>query len=314
MKKNKEFTIEHISEQRNKLLLERALITEQRRQLRSDIQNASLIKLAENGFTKIKPTLIRPATYNFPPEGRLDVHIADFHYKGEDDEERAYEFFSQLLGTIRTTWNKKQTIRVAFLGDDIEGELHASSHDKHQKETTVNQIIGVSRHYISFLDTLAKIVGKKASIEVAFVPESNHGQLRFHGMQRGEAPRNDVGYIIRDNLMRALDGKMKFWEADKGIVETDDTFYMHGDKAYMKTSEKVRLKLGTKKHIIMGHFHRTKTTDHGTQWVICVPKASPNVETYSEEAGYNDGIAKAMLIRHNKDNKIVGFDIMEVDA
>lgn len=261
---------------------------------------------------KSKVTLLTPSTYTYPAQGRLDVLIADFHYKGEDDDKRSKAFFKKQLAVIEKTWDGKQKVRVAFLGDDIEGELHASSHDKHQKETTTKQVIGVQKHYANFLASVAKMIGN-SKLEVVFVPESNHGQLRFHGMQRGEAPRNDVGYIILNHLIGVLPKGIKFWDSEKGVVETDDAFYMHGDKGYMNSADKVRLKLGTHKHIVMGHFHRTKTSDHGSQWIICVPKASPNVETYSEEAGYDDGIAKSMIIRHNKQNKIVGFDVIEVE-
>lgn len=92
---------------------------------------------------------------------------------------------------------KVHTIRTIFLGDDIEGELHLSQLDK--SENTISQIRGVIAHYSNLLESI-KTQYSKTNLEVVFVPESNHGQQRVHGMQRGAKPRSDYGYIIKDAL------------------------------------------------------------------------------------------------------------------
>lgn len=257
--------------------------------------------------------ILTPSKYVSKTDGRLDIVISDFHYRGKVDYARSTKFFKALLAEIQQRWDKKQRVRISFLGDDVEGNLHLSSIDKHQEETLVTQVPGVEAHYSSFINSVAKIV-KPENVEVVFVPESNHGQIRLHGMQRGEQPKMDVGYIIMNYLIKHLDDKISIWESKDGIVETDDAFYMHGDKQYMNSADKVRLTLGTEKHIYMGHFHKFKVSQFGGQYLVVAPMASSTIEEYAKQAGYDcDGIARALIIKHNKKNKIVGFDVIEVE-
>lgn len=244
---------------------------------------------------KHKPKLITPTKKSKPIPEQYEVIISDLHYSGEIDDKQVKKFFKKQLEEIHFRAEDCPSIRLSFLGDDIEGELHLSSLDKHQQENTILQVVGVQKHYSNFINSVCNIVGPE-KVEVVFVPESNHGQLRFHGMPRGQQPRNDVGYIIRDYLLESTDDKVKFWDSKNGIVETNDAYYMHGDKPFMKSADKVRLVLGKDKHIIMGHWHTMKISQHGNTFLIVAPKATANQESYAVEAGYDNTSAGSLHI------------------
>lgn len=159
-----------------------------------------------------KPKLITPSSKSVATKERIDIIISDLHYSGSRDDQKIKNLFAKQIANLKEIIKAKPNskVRLAFLGDDIEGELHLSSLDKHQEENTINQVIGVRRHYANFIESVCKVVGYK-NVEVAFVPESNHGQIRLHGMSRGQAPRNDVGYDIREFLIyRFIDKGVKF--------------------------------------------------------------------------------------------------------
>lgn len=241
---------------------------------------------------------------------RTDIVISDMHYSGKRDEKAIKALFGNQLS--RLTELKKASlvfkVRLVFLGDDIEGELHLSSLDKHQEENTINQVNGITALYAGFIEAVIGIVGA-SNVEVAFVPESNHGQIRLHGTSRGQFPRNDVGYIIRESLISKFK-EIKFWGSNKGIVETNDSIYLHGDKPFARTADRVRLRLGTTKHIVMGHWHSAKVSQHGKTYLIVAPKATQNREAYSDEAGYDENPAQIMWIKHK--DKRVSFEYIGV--
>lgn len=252
-----------------------------------------------------KPQLITP-TREIKVGNRIDIIVSDLHYSGKRDENGIKKLFLAQINQLKllNTLKMVKKVRLAFLGDDIEGELHLSSLDKHQEENTVNQVNGVKRLYADFINSVCEIVGH-ANVEVAFVPESNHGQIRILGMTRGQAPRNDVGYIIREFLIeKFLDKGVKFWDSEKGIVETDDTIYLHGDKQFAKKDQTLRLTLGKTKHIVMGHWHQTRITQHKKTYLIVAPKATQNRESYSDEAGYDENPAQIMWIKHKKNGDV----------
>lgn len=236
---------------------------------------------------------------------RIDIVTSDIHYSGKRNDAEVKKLFKKQLELVKQLWweNKTKKIRLVFLGDDIEGELHLSSLDKHQQENTINQVIGITKHYLDFIESVGAIVGY-TNVEVVFVPESNHGQLRLHGMSRGQQPRNDVGYIIRGSLIKNSNKKIKFWPSTKGIVITNDTIYCHGDKGWARSSDKARLYLGKDKHIVMGHWHTLKVSQHGTKYLIVAPKATANRESYSDEAGYEETPAQILWICYGKKGDI----------
>lgn len=254
-----------------------------------------------------KPQLLSPSNKIEVKAGnRIDIIISDLHYSGKRDDNGIKKLFVAQINQLKllNTLKMVKKVRLAFLGDDIEGELHLSSLDKHQEENTVNQVNGVKKHYADFINSVCDIVGFN-NVEIAFVPESNHGQIRLHGLSRGQAPRNDVGYIIREFLIdKFMEKGVKFWDSNKGIVETDDTFYLHGDKPFAKNANSVRLTLGKHKNIVMGHWHQTKVSQHKHTYLIVAPKATQNRESYSDEAGYDENPAQIMWIKHKKNGDI----------
>ena len=167
---------------------------------------ASLSKIMKAG-TKYSHRTITPSSKYVAADNRVDVIISDLHYKGHMDDKPVRKLLKKVMVEIEK--NKATKHRLVFLGDDIEGELHLSSLDKSQEQNTVNQVNGVQKLYADFINSVASIIGAN-KVEVAFVCESNHGQLRLHGMNRGEQPRNDVGYIIKNYLVAATDDKIKF--------------------------------------------------------------------------------------------------------
>lgn len=257
-----------------------------------------------------KDKLISPNKNYKSSVSMYEIIISDLHYSGKIDDVQVRKFLKAQINELKENYTKGTKVRLSFLADDIEGELHLSSLDKHQEENTISQIIGVQKHYANFINSVSAIVPPK-DIEVVFVPESNHGQLRFHGMTRGQQPRNDVGYVIRDYLMLSSHKDIKFWKSKHGIVETNDAFYMHGDKPFMKSADKVRLTLGKEKHIMMGHWHTMKISQHGHYFLIVAPKATANQESYAIEAGYDNTHACSLHMTKYK-NKIKNWKLVEV--
>lgn len=286
------------------------------------------------------------------PVGMLEIILADVHYSGPRDDERLVKFFEKVLAKVKKDYKKGQKVRATFLGDDIEGELHLSSLDKHNEENTVNQVIGVTDHYINFLIALTEIVPKEM-IELVFVCESNHGQIRLHGMDRNMAPKNDVGYLIRYFVTKVIPKEIKVWDTRlDGVVNTPEAWYMHGDKGFMKTAEKAELVLrrteqremfkalsreqemaktkkeyesvmldaeemfkygSSSKDIIMGHWHTFKATRHGQgRYLITAPKVTNAVELYTVNAGYEETEA-AFVILYRVHGKIDSFAVVEVE-
>lgn len=257
----------------------------------------------------VKHTFIK-ASATTKAEERTDIIISDLHYSGKRDDNAIKKLLANQIARLKELKDAKliSKVRLVFLGDDIEGELHLSSLDKHQEENIVNQVNGVTSIYAGFIEAVIGIL-KAENVEVAFVPESNHGQIRLHGTSRGQFPRNDIGYIIRESLIAKFP-KVKFWDATKGIITTNDSIYLHGDKPFAKESRRVRLALGTKKHIVMGHWHSAKVSQHGKTYLIVAPKATQNREAYSDEAGYDENPAQIMWIKHK--DKRVSFEYIGV--
>lgn len=269
------------------------------------LEAKSMLEAILKAGRAVKNVFIKPSKAT-KAEERTDIIISDLHYSGKRDKPA----IKKLLGAQLTKLTEMKAaklinkVRLVFLGDDIEGELHLSSLDKHQEENIVNQVNGVTALYAGFIQAVVGILGDK-NVEIAFVPESNHGQIRLHGTTRGQFPRNDIGYIIRESLISKFP-KVKFWDSVKGVIYANDSIYLHGDKPYAKDAKRVRLALGTKKHIVMGHWHSAKVSQHGNVYLVVAPKATKNRETYADEAGYDENPAQIMWIKHK--NKKVSFE------
>lgn len=324
MRKYKEFLDkkeEKLFEERFKLDVEKQRLSRMRITYNKDVRTQVLIDCVEElkSIFNYKYRVLNPLKTKVSAD-MLELMFGDFHYKGKVDDKRATRFFETMLSEIKRQYKTGQKLRLSFMGDDIEGELHLNSMDKHQEENTVNQVNGISNHYVDFINAAAKLVPPKM-IEIVFTCESNHGQLRFMGLSRGQAPKNDVGYIIRRNIAREIHKDIKMWDTRKkdGVVVTPEAYYMHGDKGFMKSADKVTLTLmreegGLKgvRDIVMGHWHTFKATRHAKGiYLITTPKATDAHEPYAVDAGYEETEAAFVVVKRIQ-GRIRTFDVMEV--
>lgn len=291
------------------------LLTKQINKTSKALSNLNEFSALIKDGSKYKERFIKETNQYRRKTKMIEVVIGDLHYSGKRNDNDVRALLRKQIDQLSDSYEKGMWVRLSFMGDDIEGELHLSSLDKHQQENTVSQVTGVWRHYVDFVRSVAKIVPEDR-IEIVFVPESNHGQLRFHGMTRGQQPSNDVGYIIRDCMMANLPESIKFWPSEDGIVVTDDTYYFHGDKPWAKKPDKaiafLARKFGQYKNVQTAHLHYAMMQQIGNNWFMICPKATSNTEAYVKEAGYPNTNPAAMHIYRGVNNKIDGWRIVEV--
>lgn len=305
--KEKEFRLS--VNERNRIL-NKALREKRSAQLRAE----SLEKLLKSDvdFKKIYKGVQAKKTVDV---NRTDILISDMHYRGTIDDVAVKRFFKEQLSQLKTRKQLKQItkVRLAFLGDMIDGYIHKNQVKYDAPTQQVNQL---TEHLLAFIDEVIAIVGAK-NLEIAWVNEDNHGETRPFSTERGEFADDNHMYTIGRSLKRETVRNTKwngvtFWKDIDGVIETNDFFYLHGDKPFAKSADRIRLRLGTDKNIAMGHWHTFKNSQHGDNYLIVAPTSSLAHEKYARDAGYQATSAAALWLKVNK-GKVKSWEMVEIN-
>lgn len=157
----------------------------------------------------MEPPEFEYSTYSFNPKDKEYVlTIADIHagaifksinneYNFEICKQRFEKLYSYVVDYLSE--NDINTLKVLFLGDDIQGILRISDL-KLNESTVVEATVFVSKIIAEFLNKISQY----ANIEAFFVPNSNHSQSRNLGTKASELAGEDIQYIINHYIQDVL--------------------------------------------------------------------------------------------------------------
>ncbi len=292
--------LERLSKAQTRAMIEQKKAVFMKRDVHSLTREAGLIdiiidEVRKNSNIEVKKEF-RRTKEPIKPEV-LEFIISDEHFTGEKDEVLD-NVFNAIYSDIyfRGIENPEEftEFRLTFLGDNIEGMA------AHKSQIAVAKMVKPTLLYANMLankinqlyDSLIKDY-PKMEFTVAFVPESNHGQIRPLSSQRSEFPEEDMGYVIENILSTSLNENIYMYEAENGVVKTHDTFYLHGHQGFAKgrNFDKIVSTLGNDRDVVMGHFHHLETHQKGNNLFLLAPAAKSNHYDYEKQGGFNSSSA-----------------------
>ncbi len=272
------------------------------------------VKERYKGIEKIKIKVDK----NKKQQWVIRLTISDVHYTGLKDNPRISKIFENVIKTLQryNIVNKNTRIIMSFLGDDVEGFLHKGQ-ALDVTMLTIQQALNLAPLYWKGIQEVNNFTRKEygVPVEVEFVRESNHGQTRQMGSQRGEFAKEDVGFIIARELKTHIeythdDNKIIFTESgDDGTIvdEGTKTVLGHGDKPWMKNANSIKAYIPKGYNSIFGHWHHLKVEQFEDRFLMWSPAAKDFRNQYESELGvssdngigvvlYKDGICEGMSV------------------
>ena len=244
------------------------------------------IKNASFNTPKLSPITLKPI------KSVISYFISDFHYKGTKQE---HEDFFKIINKINkdVQENHYKEITLCFMGDDIEGDLHAQSLLT-CKKGYIQQGIGVSKLIVEGI--LSLLSNNKIIINIKYVCESNHG--RIPKTKRFENVKDNLGYFVAFSLEGWFkknprikidyDGNVLWNIFDYNILLT------HGDR--IKTSKLIddfwlkyeKANNINANYLIAGHFHHFERVEkYPKRQYILLPTCKQIRYQYEEVANFN---------------------------
>lgn len=192
----------------------------------------------KNYFENQKPTKIKiHPNYktNFPDsDGPIDVYLADFHWRNDNDD---YGTMHNLKKKLLKFRNKKMNIYL--MGDLVQGvlridDLYAGSIDP------IKQVLAFSKSFCNMISDF--------SINKLTILKGNHDELRLLNHKGIENPHiSDVARVF-------IDAKLGIKSVVCEEVETETAIILHGHQFGGKKAIEREFK-GNSKLLIHAHYH-----------------------------------------------------------
>ena len=266
-------------------------------------------------------------------EGTLVVCAADFQTGKVGSGGTTNDLVKRVLSCYAQMNERYDTIIYADLGDIVENFNNTAQQAQTNDLSLTDQIRVAQLLTMEGLKHFAPLCNKLIYVAVP----SNHCQVRngIGAKQRANAPADDLGLMIQDNIMMALSDRPDFahveyeaperWEEAVTIILRDGTGvgFTHGDLAgsinkvpewFARLSHGHRSDLDKADVLVTGHFHSPAMRMSGNgRWVITAPSIDNGSDWFTNKSGESNppAILSFEAGRHNVRNWVFTYPVEE---
>ena len=223
---------------------------------------------------------------------QLFIFIGDFQFCGFKDELLVFlKYFKYLENYCEK--NKIKNINLCFMGDMVDGDIHLTSLELHNK--------GLLQQSVVFQETLGRILtefSKKIKTTVFYLTQDNHGETRQFNTMRGQREKENVNYLI-GSYLKAIsqnNNNLDVKTAPHFSINLGNhiLYLTHGDLCPAPSRmtnwiKDYRLSANLNfNHIYMGHFHHyeRKQIYTGLEYTL-IPTCKTKDFPYEKRGNYN---------------------------
>ena len=316
-----------LEKERKKLQSEKI---EYNRWLRENARDELIVDKIVDAVRSLEPLTIpeqRVITENPQKEGILvisDCHYGvEFEIKGlfgevlnayspEIFEERMWNLFRKVCEIVEK--EKLDTIHIISCGDELEGLLRLTSQLMKLRYGVVESTVKFANFFAIWLNLLST----KANINVHFVMDSNHNQLRLCGAPKNAFKDENMSVIIKEIVKARLTGNpnVKIVDNSTGypfiqICNFYNVLAIHGEvknlgKAIDDFSRSYKIPID---YIIGGHKHHRENIETGSECEAISVGSIIGVDSYGLSLNKTSDSSATFLVFEEGLGRSVQYDI-----
>ena len=316
-----------LEKERKKLQSEKI---EYNRWLRENARDELIVDKIVEAVRELEPLTIpkqRVITENPQKEGILvisDCHYGvEFEIKGlfgevlnayspEIFEERMWSLFRKVCEIVEK--EKLDTIHIISCGDELEGLLRLTSQLMKLRYGVVESTV----KFANFFATWLNLLSTKVNINVHFVMDSNHNQLRLCGAPKNAFKDENMSVIIKEIVKARLTGdpNVKIIDNPTGypfiqICDFYNVLAIHGEvKNLGKAIDDFSRSYGVPiDYILAGHKHHKETVEVGRDIEAISVGSIIGVDSYGLSLNKTSNPSATFLVFEEDLGKSVQYDI-----
>lgn len=316
-----------LEKERKKLQTEKL---EYNRWLRENARDELIVDKIVDAVRSLEPLTIpeqRVITENPQKEGILvisDCHYGvEFEIKGlfgevlnayspEIFEQRMWNLFRKVCEIVQK--EKLDTIHIISCGDELEGLLRLTSQLMKLRYGVVESTV----KFANFFATWLNLLSTKVNINVHFVMDSNHNQLRLCGAPKNAFKDENMSVIIKEIVKARLtdNPNVKIVDNPTGypfiqICDLYNVLAIHGEvknlgKAIDDFSRSYKIPID---YIIGGHKHHRENIETGSECEAISVGSIIGVDSYGLSLNKTSDSSATFLVFEEGLGKSIQYDI-----